>query len=241
MKAIDLINCATVAIFAFSCAPGNLPATDAAGPLMSIASEHEANATVELLSANWDRHPDCSAAAIIDASGESVLVTAAHCVTHRINQDDRDPDATVVAHIGDQIWFVTRGQFVSPRRSVLTAFDPVLDRATLVPLETSPEPLQRRSLCDRCLLDRFPVHSLSAFAGWARSDGEIVGETYAGPGSHYYLSTMTIQPGWSGSPVFDDNGFVVGIVIQCQGEALEAGERISKNCRPNFSVFTDVP
>lgn len=108
---------ALLAMIALSCTPGKLPVSDN-GPLLSVASEHEAAATVVLLNVN-DRHPDCSAVSIKRENGDHVLATAAHCVTHKVNLDDIDPDAVTTAETGDVVWYIPKGSWVTPQRAVI--------------------------------------------------------------------------------------------------------------------------
>jgi hypothetical protein len=202
-------------------------------------SAREAASVVVLLSANRDRHPCCSAASVLDLHGRVVLVTAAHCVLHKINQDDPAPDADTWAHVGDRVFYVPGGS--SALEATVSWFDAPRDRAILKPVDgEAPPPLPLRKLCDRCQLDGAPVHAVSALFEQTRS-GTITGKSWAGFGSRFWESDMSIIPGWSGSPVLDEAGEVVGIVAKCNGTTINAGDQIQRTCTPHWAIFTDVP
>jgi S1-C subfamily serine protease len=56
------------------------------------------------------------------------------------------------------------------------------------------------------------VNAVSAFYGWKRSPGRVL------PGFGLFRDTdVTIQHGWSGSPVVGFDGKAVGVVVQCRG------------------------
>ena len=102
-----------------------------------------------------------------------------------------------------------------------------------------PAPLALRSLCDRCSLDGARVHAVSALYEQTHS-GEITGRTFAGVGAWYWETSMTIIPGWSGSPVLNESGQVVGIMSKCNGTTLNAGDKVKRSCVPGWSLFTSA-
>lgn len=196
----------------------------------------EARATVLILSADTGQ-ACCSGVSVLDARGHVVLLTASHCVTHKTDPDDVSPDAERTAEIGDVLGWRS-GMRVA--RAVLREYDPVRDRATLEPDElAAPLPLAARKLCERCTLDGERVHAVSALYDQT-SAGSIIGKVYAGEGAHWWESSMSVVPGWSGSPVLDDSGRVVGIVTKCNGLTLPAGARLRKTCVPGWSLFVDA-
>jgi hypothetical protein len=201
-----------------------------------LATPHEAAATVVLLSANRDRHPCCSAVAVLDAQGLVMLDTAAHCVVHKINQDDPAPDADQWANIGDSIWYRTQDGYY-PQRATIAKYDAVRDRATLEPVDgDAPPPLALRRAKSGSR-----VHAVSGLYGYEVHDGRVQGKTFAGaPGVWFWESDVSIVPGWSGSPVLNEAGEVVGIISKCNGVSVNAGDRILHSCLPGWSIFTDA-
>jgi len=53
-----------------------------------------------------------------------------------------------------------------------------------------------------------------------------------------YTTTLDVQPGWSGSPVIDSRGRVVGVAVTCLG--WEAGAGPGKSCQPHTGRFISL-
>jgi S1-C subfamily serine protease len=54
----------------------------------------------------------------------------------------------------------------------------------------------------------------------------------------FWTSTVSIQPGWSGSPVVAEDGAVVGVFVACERSVVisPAGVR----CRSEYSIFSPL-
>ena len=212
-----------IPVLVLACAPARGPA------------DAEADAIVVLLSADNDRHPDCNAVAI----GPHELATAAHCVTHRIDQEDETPDAPRTAEIGDPVWYVTRamwgGTGSGAERARVSYYDRVRDVALL---ETEGVPGPPRRVAE---LGVEAVYARSALYEWERHNGQVAGRTFMGRSSYYWETTIDIIPGWSGSPVFNASGAVVGLVSACAGATINAGTHQFKTCLPKFALVVDLP
>lgn len=209
-------------------------------------SEREALASVILLSSDGAHLPSCGGVSISGKNGLTVLATAAHCVRHKIDPFDPAPNAEKESHIGDTILYVTRNQwrYTADDANVARIFtiDEPRDRATLLPKQgEAPFPLPTMQLCDDCSMSAFKVHSVAPVYGWARHDGMATGRTYAGESDWYYESTTDIDYGWSGSPVLDDQGFVIGMMVMCAAIQVRNDDHMVSKCKPRWSVFTSVP
>lgn len=158
-----------------------------------------------------DGMPECSGIAI----APQTLLTAAHCVL------GLDP--------GDSIAFVTRDKWRGTARGFdvakIVSVDADRDLATLSSLITflnAPE--QRRPGLETV---------------WARS--ALFEQVHTGrvlPGFGFFRdTTLTIAPGWSGSPVFGADGKLVGIVHSCLG-GFENGQKF---CLPESGTFAVLP
>jgi S1-C subfamily serine protease len=64
----------------------------------------------------------------------------------------------------------------------------------------------------------------------ARSSGSVTGWL----GADWFETTQSVAEGWSGSPVLDARGDVVGVVSQCPAIASGA----TKRCAPGHVVVT---
>jgi hypothetical protein len=200
------------------------------------ASKQELESTVVILSKD-DGHPCCSGVSVLDPIGLIVVLTAAHCVEHKADPNDQDPEARRVAELRDSIWFFAHGAGQA-QVATLIEYDALHDRAVLAPDENPPSPLAARKLCASCALTGMPVHSYSALYQETHA-GRVLGQIWAGLGSEYWESDLSIEPGWSGSPVFDSSGAVVGLVSKCSGQSVPAGDHMARTCRPRWSLFTD--
>lgn len=207
-------------------------------PVATRRPDAEADSIVVLLGTD-SGEPACNAV----ATGPHTLATAAHCVTHRLDHEDVSPFATRTANLGDAVWYVTRHEWYrsasSAARARVTRYDAARDVAIL-DTDQPVEPRRTAHLCSRCSTP-VTVYARAGVFGWAIHAGHTTGRTFAGPGQYYWDATISIEPGWSGSPVFDAAGSVVGVVSACLGSTIAAGDHFVKSCEPNFAVFVDVP
>lgn len=97
------------------------------------------------------------------------------------------------------------------------------------------------------------VTAVSPVYDWSQSSGYLTRETYLGGepdggscdgsscrGVTYWETTLTIKPGWSGSPVLGDDGAAIGVVSSCQGFARWVGLRLEKTCKPGFALVAGL-
>jgi hypothetical protein len=203
---------------------------------------NERDATVVLLEPDV-LQPNCSAFAIYDYDGSVVLATAAHCLLSKVDKLDPSPTAIREASVGDRILYVTRNDWYytgsDAMRATIKRVDHVRDWAVLsVSQFEVPQPLFKASTCDECLGDRHPVHSVSALNNWERRDGFISRQSFSGIGSYFFESTISIEFGWSGSPVINERGEVIGLMVQCSPRTDTDSVR---KCKPGWSLLTSVP
>ena len=207
--------------------------------------EKEADSVVVILDPDSGA-PHCSGFSVKDYDGIAVLVTAAHCVTRKIDPFDPSPNAARSVKTDDEVVYVTRSMWeltASQRRSALvTDVDLARDWAVLEgkPFEV-PMPLERATPCYDCRYNRESVHAISSVYDWTRHEGNILRVTYSGIGSNFYESDLDIDFGWSGSPVINAEGKVMGIVIQCHDEDVEGIDHPYKVCKPGWSMVTSLP
>ena len=234
---IGLVLALTLTL-AESCAPKPPIERDPFG-LIKTAAEHELDAAVVILDP-VTREPHCSGASI-RVDDKLVIVTAAHCVTRRANPFDVSPNPEKVAHVGDYAFFIPRDQWTpfadQDCEAKIAEFDPVHDRATLMPVDQAdvPQPLPVARLCERCTIDDYPIHYVSALYGWEKHSGTVTGRAKDGQ-AEFWESSTSIIFGWSGSPVINSDGQMVGIVSRCHGKDYPGG----RQCEPGYSLFTDV-
>jgi len=226
----------------FSCAAQKQPVVYVSAAISPY--EREAMASVMLLNTDGEHSPSCGGVAI-KRSGLTVLATAAHCVRHKIDPFDPAPNAEREAKLGDTIMYSTKGwsPFVPRlnRKSTIVDLDEVHDRAILYPVQDeAPAPLDVAELCDRCTTQPVQVHAIAPVFGWAQHEGVITGRTYAGGSNWFYESSVSINFGWSGSPVINSDGRVVGITIACNSVEVLDGDHAVKTCLPDWSVFTSI-
>jgi hypothetical protein len=82
------------------------------------------------------------------------------------------------------------------------------------------------------------VFAIAPAYGWARSEGVLLQRTFEGSRmATYWETTITVAPGWSGSPVFaESDSALIGVVSTCSGTTQLAGDHVEKTCSPDFSV-----
>jgi trypsin-like peptidase len=203
---------------------------------------NERDATVVILQPDV-LQPNCSAVSVYDYDGSAVLATAAHCLPSKVDKLDPSPDAIKEANVGDRILYVTRNDWYytgsDAMRATIKRIDPIRDRAVLsVNQFEVPIPLLKGSPCDGCPTKDYAVHSISSLSGWERRDGFISRMSFSGIGSYFMESSISIEFGWSGSPVVNEKGEVIGLMIQCS--PMYDANSVRK-CAPGWSLLTSVP
>lgn len=148
------------------------------------------------------------------AISEHEIVTAAHCV---------EP--------GETVRIVTHEQYdttaSATTRAEIIYHDPNRDIAVLATPGTFSFPIHIR---EPVVGENVTV--VSALFGWVHSDGEVLFS------SGLFADTdVTIQKGWSGSPVIGFDGAAVGIVSRCMAK-YEDGMAI---CLPHDMQFSVLP
>lgn len=144
--------------------------------------------------------PVCSGVAVRTPVGVK-LVTAGHCLYG--------------ARVGASVLYVTHDQWMHTsadhRVARVEYVDPVLDRAVLAITAMSGLTIATPSLAD-------PIYSYGAIFDYRRLDGRVRTRISDGT-SAYYEAQLDVTPGWSGSPVIDALGNVIGIVTACSVDA----------------------
>lgn len=151
-----------------------------------------------------DGLPVCSGVAL--DSGR--ILTAAHCV------DDRQSIAVVTA----EQWRTTAKAFSVVR---VTAVDAGRDLAFLS------GPVAAQVLNQREPMSGEVVHARSGLYQRSVSGFVLVGAGF------FRDTTLSVEPGWSGSPVFAADGSLVGIVHSCVGGYIG----VHKYCTPNNAAI----
>ncbi len=107
------------------------------------------------------------------------------------------------------------------------------------------------------------VRAVGPIAGWDRRSG-VLGGAFAGvftgasivempalmgpvggpnglAGAWFWGSTLTIAPGWSGSPVFASDGYLVGIVLACNRKYVFDDNGVAHAaCREDYTIIGPV-
>lgn len=169
----------------------------------------------------------CSGFAVVTPAGVRVL-TAAHCAL--------DYKA------GDRMPIVTRDRWEHTawgvRWATLERVDVAADVAVLVPESAALAELDPLALAGRDPAVGERVR-MSSGRFWSEAGGDVLGLYYSDAGNEpaeRWVAGATVAPGWSGSPVLDSAGRVLGVVTACQGE-VSAGV---KRCKPGWAVFEGV-
>lgn len=157
----------------------------------------------------WEPH--CAAFAI-ERAGKTMLATASHCVP---------PGTTSASPL----------RFYAPSGwghglAHLVERDEVADVAFLAPAEpemVTPLRVGQSPLVGDSVWSYSPIYR-------ERSAGHVTGWL----GADWFQTTQTVAAGWSGSPVLDEQGAVVGVVSRCPS----AYEGAVRRCSPGHVVIT---
>lgn len=172
----------------------------------------------------------CNAVAVREGPGAAgvKLLTAAHCLFSAgsgadVGYNTRD-DITAFVHVG------------GPRLARVLRVDKAHDRAELSPVELGDAiELGRSALAVGASEPDGPVRTISGYYGWSSLSGAVVARVW-GEGGSYYITDLDVKHGWSGSPVLDARGRVVGVVISCDAHPVAVGD----NCVPRSGNFAGL-
>jgi len=155
--------------------------------------------------------PHCAAFAIAK-HGQTMLVTASHCVP------DSATSSTPLRFHAPSGWGHGKAYLAHRDADADVAFLTLSDPEMVTPLRVGRSPL-----VDERVWSYSPIYR-------ARSAGLVM--DWLGP--DWFETTQSVAPGWSGSPVLDEQGAVVGVVSRCPAENGIA----SKRCSPGRVVVT---
>ncbi len=148
------------------------------------------------------------------------LVTASHCVDEGARR--------TIRYIADVDWFSAVQREYSAR---VVHVESSRDLAWLKTERDAP-PLPfvaiRAPVAFEHLYSIAPAHNWKRSSGWL--DEQVAG---------FLLTTVSVQPGWSGSPVFGLDGKLVAIVSACHPtEDGLTGTGLLRRCKPRFSILS---
>ncbi len=155
--------------------------------------------------------PRCAAFALVRA-GQTMLVTASHCVP------DSTTALTPLRFLAPSGWGHGLAYLLERNVAADVAFLALSDPEMVTPLRVGRSPL-----VDERVWSYSPIYR-------ARS----VGLVQDWLGNDWFETTQTVAKGWSGSPVLDERGDVVGVVSQCPGKV----DGTVKRCAPGRVVVT---
>lgn len=154
--------------------------------------------------------PRCAAFALTRA-GQTMLVTASHCVP------DSATNLTPLRFRAPSGWGHGKAYLLERNAAADVAFLALGEPELVTPLRVGKSPLIGESVSSYS-----PIYR-------ARAPGQVTGWL----GGDWFETTQSVAAGWSGSPVLDDRGDVVGVVSQCP-----AAEGPTKRCSPGRVVVT---
>jgi hypothetical protein len=155
--------------------------------------------------------PHCAAFAIAK-HGQTMLVTASHCVP------DSTMSSTKLRFHAPSGWGHGIAYLAHREADADVAFLTLSDPEMVTPLRVGRSPL-----VDERVWSYSPIYRARAegiVTNWSRAD--------------WFETTQSITPGWSGAPVLDERGEVVGVVSQCPAISGIA----TKLCKPGRVVVT---
>ncbi len=157
--------------------------------------------------------PRCAAFALV-RQHQTMLVTAAHCVPESAT------NLTPLRFLAPSGWGHGLAYLLERNEAADVAFLAIGDPEMVTPLHTGRSPLVGDSVWSYSPI--FRATSAGVVTDWLGGD--------------WFESTQTVAKGWSGSPVLDDRGDVVGVVSQCPASVTAAGAR----CAPGRVVVTSA-
>ncbi len=157
--------------------------------------------------------PRCAAFALA-REGQTMLVTASHCVPESAT------NLTPLRFLAPSGWGHGRAFLLERDAANDVAFLAIGDPEMVTPLRMGRSPRVGENVWSYSPLFR------------ARSSGTVT--DWLGP--DWFETTQTVAKGWSGSPVLDDRGDVVGVVSQCPLALDGAATR----CAPGRVVVTSA-
>ncbi len=157
--------------------------------------------------------PRCAAFALARL-GQTMLVTASHCVP------DSATNLTPLRFLAPSGWGHGLAYLQERNDEADVAFLAIGEPELVTPLRMGKSPRVGESVWSYSPIFR------------ARSTGKVT----AWLGADWLESSQTVTAGWSGSPVLDAGGDVVGVVSQCPAVASGATTR----CAPGRVVVTSA-
>lgn len=182
-----------------------------AGCAEAISSTPKSPAVVLLSSAG---RPSCGAVAVAPHR----LLTAAHCVSWGDEREKR--------YVTDAQWRRTVSYYSVAK---VVAVNSSRDLAWL---ETAPSASRLPFVDVRDAVEGEAVYSIAPAFEWQIHPGQIV----AGAAG-FAFSSLTIEHGWSGSPVLGADGKLVGIVSACIDVNLFSGTGVKAHCAEDFAIL----
>ncbi len=157
--------------------------------------------------------PRCAAFALV-RQGQTMLVTASHCVPESAT------NLTPLRFLAPSGWGHGLAYLLERNDAADVAFLALGDPEMVTPLRKGKSPLIGESVWSYS-----PTYR-------DRSDGQVTGWL----SGDFFETSQIVDKGWSGSPVLDASGDVVGVVSQCSSETSGATTR----CAPGRVVVTSA-
>lgn len=157
--------------------------------------------------------PRCAAFALA-RQGQTMLVTASHCVPESATS------LTRLHFFAPSGWGHGHAYLLERDAAADVAFLALGEPELVTPLRMGKSPLVGESVWSYS-----PIYR-------ERSDGDVMGWL----GGDWFETSQTVSKGWSGSPVLDAGGDVVGVVSQCP----TANSGATVRCAPGRAVVTSA-